>query len=130
MAAWLTPATLAGVLAVTAPPAPGGPFTGEAAILAVARDDQAQALKTKLLKQEVTITDAVKVLTTYRVVGRDQYLVYAHQGGATGSATVKGLGVCLWEIEPGYAAVVTLPRGGRQVYFLHPDLKVPAVPGK
>src|SRR5262245_6005937 len=128
MAAWLTLVPLA-FLAVAPPPRAGAPFTDEAAILAVARDDQTEALKTKRLKKEVTITDAVTVLTTYRAVTRDQYLEYAHRFGATGSVTVKGVGVGRWAIEPGYAAVVTLPRGGR-VYLLHPELKVPPVSGK
>jgi hypothetical protein len=107
-----------------------GPFTNESAILAVTRDDQTESLKTKLLRKEVTATDAVNALTTYRVVTRDQYLEYAHQLGATGSVTITGRGTYLWDIEPGYAAVVTPPRGGGPVYLLHPDLKVPAAQGK
>ena len=129
MTGWLSFASLVGLLAAPAGPA-GGRFTDESAILAVGRDDQTEALKTKRLKKEVTVTDAVKVLTTYRAVTREQYLEYAHQPtGATGSVRVKGRGMCLWEIEPGYAAVVTLPHG-RRVYLLHPGLKVPMARGK
>ena len=98
------------------------PFTNESEILAVARDDQAEAVKTKRLGKELTITEAVKVLTTYRVVARQQYLEYAHQSGATGAVTIRGRGKHLWDIEPGYAAVVTPSRGGAPVYLLHPDL--------
>jgi hypothetical protein len=127
MTTWLAIACLLGP-----PPALGAGevFVPEAAILAVARDDQTWALKTRALKKEVTITDVVKVLTTYRIVTRDQYLVYAHTlAGAYGSVKIKGRGTCLWAIEPGYAAVVTLPAGCK-VYLLRPDLEVPAATGK
>lgn len=127
MTAWLT---LAGILAVGAAPPVDALFTEEAAVLAVARDDQTEARKSNRLRKVVTVRDAVTVLTTYRVVTRDQYLEYAHQPGATGSVTVRGVGVCLWKIEPGYAAVVTLPGGDGRIYLLHPDLKVPVARGK
>lgn len=105
------------------------PFQDEGAILAVSREDPAIPLKTKLLNKEVTLPEAVKVLTTYRVVTRDQYLTYAHQVGANGSVTLKGGVTCLWQIESGYAGVVTLP-AGQQVYLLRPDLKVAQGEGK
>jgi hypothetical protein len=105
-------------------------FVGEAAILVISRDDQTQALKTKAIEKEVTISEAIRVLTTYRVVTRDQYLNYDHTVGvACGSVKIKGRGTFLWAIEPGYAAVITPPQGG-MVYLLRPDLDVPAAKGK
>ena len=117
--------TLACVLAALPALREGEAFArDESDIVAVSLDDQAQALKTKAIKRGVGITEVIKVLTTYRVVTREQYLIYDHTVGvACGSASVKGGGTCLWAIEPGYAAVVTPPRGG-EVYLLHPDLKV------
>ncbi len=104
-------------------------FTDESSILAVTREDQTRDLEIQRLRKEVTLTAAIKVLTTYRVVTRDQYFIYTHQSGAYGSVTSKGRGTCLWEIELDYAAVVTLPNGGR-IYLLDPGLKVPAAPTK
>jgi hypothetical protein len=114
------------------PPALGATevFVGEVAIMAVTMDDQAWALKTKAIDKEVTITEAIRVLTTFRVVTRDQYLSCDHTDGvACGSVTIKGRGTFLWAIEPGYAAVVTPPVGDK-VYLLRPDLDVPAAKGK
>ncbi len=127
MTTWLAIACLLG-----APPALGADevFVQEAAILAITMDDQTHALKTRAIEKEVTITEAIRVLTTYRVVTRDQYLNYDHTDGiACGSVNIKGQGTYLWAIEPGYAAVVTLPVGGK-VYLMRPELDVPAAKGK
>ena len=126
MTRWLFLASLVILFASCATLHAEKPFTEEPAILAVERDDQTQALKTKLLKKEIVVTEVVKVLTTYRAVTRDQYLSCDHQiAGACGSVKLKDRGTCLWRIEPDYAAVVTLP-GGVEIYLLRPDLKVPA----
>lgn len=98
-------------------------FTDKESILAVSRYDQAPALKTKLLEEELTLAPVIEVLTTYRKVSREQYLVYAHQTGACGTVTLKGGATYLWEIEPGYAATVTGHRGVT-TYLLHPRLKI------
>jgi hypothetical protein len=127
MMSWLTLACLLGL-----PPVldAGEVFVQEAAIRAVTMDDQTQALKTKAIDKEVTITEAIRVLTTYRIVTRDQYLNYDHAlGVACGSVKIKGRGTFLWAIEPGYAAVVTPSQGGT-VYLMRPDLKMPAAKGK
>lgn len=102
------------------------PFQNERNILAIHREDQTQALQTEMLKKEVTLTEAIQVLTTYWTVTAEQYLGYSHQVGADGSVTLQGGVTCLWKIEPGYAAVVTSP-SGRPIYLLHPDLKVSPV---
>jgi hypothetical protein len=102
----------------------GEPFTDELSILAVSREDQTNALKTKLLKKEVSLTEVITVLTTFHKVTREQYLVYDHQlTGARGSVTLKGGKNYTWAIEPGYAATVKGAQGDT-TYLLHPKLKV------
>ena len=99
-----------------------GAFTQETAILAISREDQTEALKTKRLRKEFTLTETIRVLTTYRVVTRNHYIRYAHTlHFAEGAVTVKEHGNCQWQIEPNYAGVVTLP-AGRRIYLLRPDL--------
>jgi hypothetical protein len=105
----------------------GEPFTNEASILAISREDQANDLKTKRLKKELTLPAAITVLTTYRTVSRDQYLTYAHQAGAYGKVTLKGGKDFSWEIEPDYAAKVK-GAGGETIYLLHRSLDVPLAP--
>jgi hypothetical protein len=108
----------------------GEPFTDEASILAVSRDDQANDLKTRRLKKEFALPAAITVLTTYQKVSRDQYLTYAHRSGATGKVTLKGGKEYSWDIEPGYAARVKGARG-EIIYLLHPKLDAqPAPKGK
>jgi hypothetical protein len=105
----------------------GEPFTDEASILAIAREDQANDLKTRRLKKEFTLPAAITVLTTYKMVSRDQYLTYAHQAGASGMVTLKGGKEYSWDIEPDYAATVK-GADGNVIYLLHPKLDARAVP--
>ncbi|MEI6150725.1 MAG: hypothetical protein WCS01_16635 [bacterium] len=49
-------------------------FTTEDQILAVSRQEQNNAIKTKMVKREVLLTEVIKVLTTYRKVTKHQYL--------------------------------------------------------
>ncbi|HEV2296782.1 MAG TPA: hypothetical protein VGR35_23270 [Tepidisphaeraceae bacterium] len=111
---------LACTLAIAAVDRADPSFTDEASILSVSREDQTEAVKTGLLKKELTLPQVIEVLTSYRKVNRDQYLVYAHQIGARGA--LKGGTTYLWEIEPDDAARVTAHRG-ETVYLLHPRLK-------
>jgi hypothetical protein len=98
------------------------PFAQESGILAVTREDQTNALKTRQLKKEVSLSEAIAVLTSFDKVTRDQYLTYAHQPtGARGTVTLKDGNTYTWEIEPGYAATVTDAKGGT-TYLLHPRL--------
>lgn len=98
-------------------------FTDEASIMSVLREDQAEALKAQVLKKELTLPQVINVLTSYRKVTRDQYLVYAHRGlGARGSVTLKDGTIYVWEIEPDYAATVTAVPD-ETVYLLHPRLE-------
>jgi hypothetical protein len=109
----------------------GEPFTQESAILAVSREDQANALKTRLLKKEVVLSEIIAVLTNFKVVTADQYLTYDHQiSGVRGTVTLKGNKTYTFEIEPGYAAQVKDARG-ETTYLLAPNLKVEpaAAPG-
>jgi hypothetical protein len=100
----------------------GEPFVDESAILAVSREDQANALKTRLLKKEVCLPEVLTVLTTFPRVSREQYLTYHHQiAGARGTLTLKDGKTCAWEIEPGYAAQVKDDKG-TVTYLLHPSL--------
>ena len=108
----------------------GEPFTDEASILAISRDDQANDLKTRRLKAEVTLPAAIAALTTYRTVTREEYLTYAHRSGALGKVTLKGGKEYSWDIEPGYAATVR-GAGGEIIYLVHPKLDAqPAPKGK
>jgi hypothetical protein len=98
-------------------------FTTETNILAVSREDQTEALKTKVLEKEFTLRDAVVALTTFKQVTRDQYYIYAHRGiGAEGTVTLSGGKKYRWDIEPGYAARVADEQGA-VVYLLAPSLK-------
>jgi hypothetical protein len=102
----------------------GEPFTREPAILAVSREDQTNALKTRLLKKEVFLPEVITALTTFNKVTRDQYLLYDHQlAGAQGTVTLKDGKTYKWKLEPGYAAEVTSP-GGDKTYLLDPRLPV------
>jgi hypothetical protein len=108
----------------------GEPFTDEASILVISREDQANDLKTKRLKKEFTLPAAIAALTTYQKVTRDQYLTYAHQRGAFGKVTLKGGKDYSWDIEPDYAAIVKGAHG-EIIYLLHPKLDAqPAPKGK
>jgi hypothetical protein len=108
----------------------GEPFTDEASILAVSRDDQANDLKSKRLKKEFTLSAAITVLTTYKTVSKEQYLTYAHQSGASGKVVLRGGKEYSWDIEPDYAAQVKGAHG-EIVYLLHPKLDAqPAPKGK
>jgi hypothetical protein len=103
----------------------GEPFTDEAAILAISREDQANDLRTRRLRKELTLPAAIVALTTYQKVTRDQYLTYAHQSGAHGKVTLKGGKEYSWDIEPDYAATLK-GADGAIVYLLHPKLAIPA----
>ncbi|HEV2296247.1 MAG TPA: hypothetical protein VGR35_20550 [Tepidisphaeraceae bacterium] len=120
---------LACTLAIAAVDRAEPSFTDEASILSVSHEDQTEAVKTGLLKKEVTLPQVIEVLTSYRKVNRDQYLIYAHQSGARGAVTLKGGTSYLWEIEPDYAATVTAHRG-ETVYLLHPRLKTEPAGGR
>jgi hypothetical protein len=102
----------------------GEPFTQESAILALTREDQTKALKTRMLKKEVTVSEVIAVLTSFNKVTREQYLTCDHQAsGVRGTVTLKDGKTYTWEIEPGYAATVT-DRKGEKTYLLHPNLTV------
>jgi hypothetical protein len=103
----------------------GEPFTQESAVLAVSREDQTNALKARLLKEEVPLSQALAVLTTFKKVTQEQYLIYDHQVGARGTVTLKDGKTYTWAIEPGYAATVT-DAGGATTYLLPPRLAGPA----
>jgi hypothetical protein len=120
-------AVVAWVLGAGAACRAGEPFTDEASILAISREDQANYLKIKRLKKELTLPSVITVLTTYRSVSRDQYLTYAHQFGVNGKVTLKGGKEFSWEIEPDYAAKVK-GADGEIIYLLHPKLDVPLAP--
>lgn len=97
-------------------------FTTEGQILAVSRQDQSNAIKTKMAKREVLLSEVIKVLTTYRKVTKHQYMVYAHQIGVFGTVTLAEGTSYAWAIEPGYAATVKTA-GGEETYLLSPELK-------
>lgn len=96
-------------------------FTDDASIMAISREDQANALATHLLKKELTLPEAIVVLTTFQRVSRDQYILYSHQPGARGSVTLKDGNAFAWEIEPGYAARLK-GQGTIVIYLLRPDM--------
>ena len=97
-------------------------FTSEEQILAVSRQNQSNAIKTKIVKREVLLTEVIKVLTTYRKVTRHQYMIYAHQLGLSGTVTLTKGKSYTWSIEPGYAGTVK-SADGEEVYLLRPELK-------
>ena len=99
-------------------------FTTEGQILAISRQDQSNAIKTKMVKRAVLLTEVITVLTTYRKVTKDQYMIYAHQIGVAGTVTLTGGKSYTWSIEPGYAATVTSAKND-EVYLLRPELRVP-----
>lgn len=105
------------------PRRPNQGFTDESQILGVSRESQADALKTRRIKKELTLSEVLVVLTTYRTVSREQYLIYDHVGGVQGTVTLTGGQVYLWVIEPGYAATV-VDHQGHTTYLLRPDLEV------
>lgn len=92
-------------------------------IMAVSREDQTEASRIKLLKQEVTLSDVLDDLTTFKEVTKQQYMVYDHLPGARGTVTLKGRGVCKWELEHGYAAQIN-DEHGVFTYLLAPSLAV------
>jgi hypothetical protein len=95
-------------------------FTTVSNIMAVSRDDQTQALKTRLLDKEITIPDIVTVLTTFETVTRARYMVYAHRPtGAKGTVTLTSGRLFKWELEPGYAARIE-DTNGVVTYLLSP----------
>jgi hypothetical protein len=95
-------------------------FTTVSNIMAVSRDDQAQALKIGLVKKEVTIPDVVTFLTTFETVTKAQYMIYHHTiPGAKGTVTLTDGQIFNWELEPGYAARVE-DAHGVVTYLLSP----------
>ena len=98
----------------------GEVFADESAMLAITREDQTNAIAIRMLKNELTLSQAIVVLSTYQKVTRDQYMIYAHQPGARGTVTLKDGSVFSWEIEPGYAARVRA--GETTIYLLRPGL--------
>jgi len=94
-------------------------FTTETNILAITREDQSNALKTKALRHEVTLSDVLQVLTTYSAVDKEAFLSFAHQLGATGTVTLVNGKTFVWHIEPDYAAVITDDQGAK-VFLLKP----------
>lgn len=102
-------------------PAAAEQFVDDASIVAISREDQTSALKARLLKKEFTLSEAISVLTTYKKVTRDQYIVYVHQPGARGLVTIRDGTVFAWEIEPTYAATLKSPATGT-IYLLRPDI--------
>jgi hypothetical protein len=95
-------------------------FTTQREILAIDREDQTESLRTKLLRKEVTLSDAISVLTTFKKVSERQYFIYAHQMGARGTVTLTGGRHFSWEIEPEYAARIR-SKDGMVVYLLRTD---------
>lgn len=102
-------------------------FTDEAAILAISREDQTNALKTGRLKRELTLSAAITVLTTYRSVTQERFLIFAHQPGVSGKLILKNGKAYTWTIEPDYAATLKGP-GGETIYLLHPKLDIKPAP--
>ncbi|MCX7047701.1 MAG: hypothetical protein NTX50_19725 [Candidatus Sumerlaeota bacterium] len=98
-------------------------FTTEKQILAVSREDQSNAIKIKMIKREVLLTEVISVLTTYSKVTRHQYMIYDHQIGVSGTVSLTDGKSCKWMIEPGYAATVK-SADGVEVYLLRPDLRI------
>ena len=103
-------------------------FTTETQIVAVSRQDQSNAIKIKMVKREVLLSEVIKVLTTYHKVTRHQYMMYAHQIGVLGTVTLADGKGYTWSIEPGYAATVK-SADGEEVYLLRPELKTKASVG-
>ena len=99
----------------------GTQFTENCSIMAISREDQTNALAIHLLKNELTLSDALVVLTTYRRVTSEEYMLLAHQPGARGTVTLAGGASYRWEIEPGYAAELTMSEQPT-VYLLRPGL--------
>jgi hypothetical protein len=71
-------------------------------------------------RPRLMISQVVQVLVTYQKVSMDQYLVFAHEPGSSGSVRLES-GTFLWQIEPDYAAVIVDHRGQR-TFLLHPRL--------
>ena len=97
------------------------PFMVERLIAGITRQDQSDAIRAGLLKRELTLSEAITALTTFARVSHEEYMTYAHQPGARGSLVLVGGVTLLWEIEPGYGAIVTTYENDR-VYLLHPSL--------
>lgn len=93
-------------------------FTDEQSILAIAMDDA--NVDAPPDRPRLMISQVVQVLVTYQKVSMDQYLVFAHQPGSSGSVRLES-GTFLWEIEPDYAAVIVDHRGQR-TFLLHARL--------
>ena len=102
-------------------------FATEEQILAVSRQDQSSAIRTKSVNREVFLTEVIQMLTTYRKVTKHQYMTYAHQIGISGTVTLTNGKVYTWSIEPGYAATVK-SLDGEEIYLLRPELKTEPAP--
>lgn len=80
-------------------------------------------------KRPVFLSEAISILTTYRVVTKDQYMVYDHGLICTrGTVSLTNGTTYKWFIEPDYAVKLTAPDRGETIYLLHPYLKVPEIP--
>lgn len=96
-------------------------FTNDSEILAVSREDQTNAIRTKILKSEFTVSQAIVALTTFKKVTRERYLDFAHQIGVTGTVTLKGGKTYSWSIEPDYSATVK-DLQGEKMYLVNSKL--------
>jgi len=120
---------LVGSISLASDPKEVSVFTTEGKILTVSRHDQTQAIKTKMIRREVLLSEVITVLTTHRKVSKLQYMIYHHQIGVRGTVTLTDDKVYEWSIEPDNGAVVTTPEG-EKIYLLHPDAKTePSVGG-
>ena len=99
----------------------GDPFTDDSAIVAISREDHGDALANRRLPREITLAEALRVLTTYAKVTREEYMRLAHQPGWRGAVTLKDGATFEWTIERDYAAVVTDSRRN-STYLVRPDL--------
>lgn len=114
------------VLSEPAPPAAADVFINESVIMGVTRADPARVGKAEAGKKELTLSEVLRVLTTYKKVSREVYSTYHHLGATdSGSVTTRNGVVYLWQIEPDCAAVVIAGQGERQTtYLLAPRLLV------
>ena len=111
---------LSGVLLNTTWAAAEQTFAKPSDLSAITREDQTKALKIKAIRSEVTLADAIQVLTTYRRVSKKEYMKLAHQIPAKGTVTLTDGKQYKWEIEPDYAAKVINPDGA-VTYLLRPQ---------
>jgi len=103
-------------------PASDATFTAENNILAMSRDPKSK---------DLSLVEAIKVLTTYRKVSAAQYSALDHLSSSPaikGQVTLTDGKVYTWNIEPGYAATLTGTER-ETIYLLRPDSKLtPSVP--